>query len=60
MAIRRKRNRLQGESKIGERMGKWIGKHRMMEFIKWSVDELRHFHYTRQVDFINADQGWCQ
>ena len=54
-ATRRKKNRLRGEDRIGERVGKWIGKYRMAKHFEWCVDEDGYFHYARKAESIAAE-----
>ena len=54
-ATRRKKNRMQGEDRIGERVGKWIGKYRMAKHFEWCIDEDGDFHYARKAESIAAE-----
>ena len=54
-ATRRDRRRLKGETKIGERVGKVIGKHKMAKHFVWSIDEDGAFCYHRNETSIEAE-----
>ncbi len=52
---RRGKQRLVGEDKIGERVGKVIGKYKMAKHFEWSVDEGGHFNYERKTESIATE-----
>ena len=54
-ATRRQKWRLKGEDKIGERVGKVIGKHKMAKHFDWEVDEKGLLHYRRDAASIAAE-----
>ena len=54
-ATRRERRRLSGESKIGARVGKVIGRYKMAKHFEWSIDEKGVFSYQRTPASIAAE-----
>lgn len=54
-ATRRDRLRLKGEAKIGERVGKVIGKHKMAKHFVWYINEDGAFCYHRNETSIEAE-----
>ena len=54
-ATRRKQRRLKGEDKIGERVGKVIGKYKMAKHFEWSIDENGFLGYGRNAESIAAE-----
>ena len=54
-ATRREQQRLEGEDKIGERVGKVIGKYKMAKHFEWSIDENGFFGYGRDAGSIAAE-----
>ena len=54
-ATRRERRRLKGEAKIGERVGKVIGKHKMAKHFVWSIEDDGAFSYRRNEASIEAE-----
>ena len=54
-ATRRKQRRLKGEDKIGERVGKVIGKYKMAKHLEWSIDENGFLGYGRDAESIAAE-----
>ncbi len=54
-ATRRRKWRLKGGDKIGERVGKVIGKHKMAKHFDWEVDEKGLLHYRRDAASIAAE-----
>ncbi len=54
-ATRRKKRRLTGEDKIGERVGKVIGKFKMAKHFDWHVDDNGAFGYHRNAPSIAAE-----
>ena len=54
-ATRREKRRLKGEDKIGERVGKVIGKHKMAKHFAWDIDDNGVFGYRRKVASIAAE-----
>ena len=54
-ATRRQKWRLKGEDKIGERVGKVIGKYKMAKHFEWEIDEKGLFHYRRDAASIAAE-----
>ena len=54
-ATRRKRNRLTGEDRIGERVGRNIGKYKMAKHFEWSIDDNGFFGYRRNAESVAAE-----
>ena len=54
-ATRRKQRRLKGADKIGERVGKVIGRYKMAKHFAWSIDEQGLFAYRRDAGSIAAE-----
>ena len=54
-ATRREKRRLSGESKIGARVGKVIGRYKMAKHFEWSIDEKAGFTYRRNASSIAAE-----
>jgi len=54
-ATRREKRRLSGESKIGARVGKVIGRYKMAKHFEWSIDEKGGFTYQRNASSIAAE-----
>ena len=54
-ATRRKQRRLKGADKIGERVGKVIGRYKMAKHFTWSIDEQGMFAYRRDAGSIAAE-----
>ena len=54
-ATRREKRRLSGESKIGARVGKVIGRYKMAKHFEWSIDEKEGFTYRRNASSIAAE-----
>ena len=54
-ATRRAQRRLQGAAKIGERVGKVIGKYKMAKHFEWSIDGDGVLVYRRRTDAIAAE-----
>ena len=54
-ATRRAKHRLRGEDKIGERVGRNIGKHKMAKHFEWAIDENGFFGYRRNAESIAAE-----
>ena len=54
-ATRREKRRLKGEDKIGERVGKVIGRHKMAKHFAWDIDDNGVFGYRRKVASIAAE-----
>jgi hypothetical protein len=54
-ATRREKRRLSGESKIGARVGKVIGRYKMAKHFEWSIDEKGGFTYRRNASSIAAE-----
>ena len=54
-ATRRDKWRLTGEDKIGERVGKVIGKYKMAKHFEWSIDEKGEFTYERNAESIAVE-----
>ena len=54
-ATRRTQRRLKGEDRIGERVGKVIGKYRMAKHFEWSIDAQGFFAYRRKAGSIAAE-----
>ena len=54
-ATRRRKWRLKGGDKIGERVGKVIGKHKMAKHFDWEVDKKGLLHYRRDAASIAAE-----
>jgi len=46
-ATRRERRCLTGEDRLGERMGKVIGRYKMAKHLAWSLDSEGRFPYRR-------------
>jgi len=55
VATRREKHRLQGEARIGERVGKVIGRYKMAKHFEWSVDAEGRFVYRRNGESITAE-----
>ncbi len=55
VATRRERRRLEGRDRIGERVGKVIGRYKMAKHFTWSIDEQGRFHYRRNVESIASE-----
>ena len=55
VATRREKRRLSGESKIGARVGKVIGRYKMAKHFEWSIDEKGGFSYRRNASSIAAE-----
>ena len=53
-ATRRKQRRLKDAEKIGERVGKVIGKYKMAKHFEWSIDAQGFFAYRRDAESIAA------
>ena len=53
-ATRRKQRRLKDAEKIGERVGKVIGKYKMAKHLEWSIDAQGFFAYRRDAESIAA------
>ena len=53
-ATRRKQRRLKDAEKIGERVGKVIGKYKMAKHLEWSIDAQGFFAYRRDAQSIAA------
>ena len=51
-ATRRKQRRLKDAEKIGERVGKVIGKYKMAKHFDWSIDEQGFFAFRRDAESI--------
>ena len=56
-ATRRKQRRLKGKDKIGERVGRVIGKYKMAKHFDWSIDESGCFTYARNAVSIAAEEA---
>ena len=54
-ATRREKRRLSGESKIGARVGKVIGRYKMAKHFEWSIDEKGGLTYRRNASSIAAE-----
>ena len=54
-ATRREKRRLKGKEKIGERVGKVIGRYRMAKHFTWSIDDEGIFTYERDDASIAAE-----
>ena len=54
-ATRREKRRLQGKEKIGERVGRVIGKYKMAKHFTWSIDDEGVFTYERDDASIAAE-----
>ena len=54
-ATRRDRRRLKGRERIGERVGKVIGKYKMAKHVAWSIDDDGVFAYGRDEASISAE-----
>ena len=54
-ATRRKKHRLKGKEKIGERVGKVIGKYKMAKHFTWSIDDEGVFTWQRDDASIAAE-----
>ena len=54
-ATRRTQRRLKGEDRIGERVGKVIGRYRMAKHFAWSIDDNGVFGYRRKAESIAAE-----
>ena len=55
VATRREKRRLRGESKIGARVGKVIGRYKMAKHFEWSIDEKGGLTYRRNASSIAAE-----
>ena len=55
VATRREKHRLKDEERVGERVGKVIGKHKMAKHFAWSLDAEGHFTYPRNAESIAAE-----
>jgi len=55
VATRREKNRLKGADKIGERVGKVIGKYKMAKHFTWFIDDDGVFIYQRDEASIAAE-----
>ena len=55
VATQRKKRRLKGEDKIGERVGKVIGKFKMAKHFEWDIDDNGAFGYKRIAASIAAE-----
>ena len=55
VATRREKRRLSGQSKIGARVGKVIGRYKMAKHFEWSIDEKGGFSYRRNASSIAAE-----
>ena len=54
-ATRRKKRRLEGGDKIGERVGKVIGRYKMAQHFEWTIDGNGFFGYGRNAGSIAAE-----
>ena len=54
-ATRREKRRLKGADKIGERVGKVIGKYKMAKHVTWSIDDDGVFTYQRDEASVAAE-----
>ena len=54
-ATRRKKRRLKGADKIGERVGRVIGRHKMAKHFTWSIDDDGVFTWQRDETSIAAE-----
>ena len=54
-ATRRASRRLKGEDRIGERVGRVIGRYKMAKHFTWSIDENGRFRYRRDAGSIAAE-----
>ena len=54
-ATRREKRRLKGADKIGERVGKVIGKYKMAKHVTWTIDDNGVFTYQRDEASISAE-----
>ena len=54
-ATRREKRRLRGESKIGARVGRVIGRYKMAKHFEWSIDEKGVLTYRRNASSIAAE-----
>ena len=54
-ATRRTQRRLKGADRIGERVGKVIGRYKMAKHFEWSIDEQGFFAYRRNAQSIAAE-----
>ena len=54
-ATRREKRRLKGEDRIGERVGKVIGKYKMAKHFEWDIDGKGVFGYRRNPASIAAE-----
>jgi len=54
-ATRRAKRRLEGADKIGERVGKVIGKYKMAKHFEWDIDDNGAFGYRRNAASIAAE-----
>ena len=54
-ATRREQRRLKGREKIGERVGKVIGKYKMAKHFTWTIDDDGIFGYARDEASIAAE-----
>ena len=55
VATRREKRRLSGESQIGARVGKVIGRYKMAKHFEWSIDQKGLFTYRRNASSIAAE-----
>ena len=54
-ATQRKQRRLKDTEKIGERVGKVIGRYKMAKHFEWSIDDNGVFGYRRKAESIAAE-----
>ena len=54
-ATRREKRRLQGEDRIGERVGKVIGRYKVAKHFTWEIDDEGVFRYRRAAASIAAE-----
>ena len=54
-ATRRGKRRLKGAEKIGERVGKVIGRYKVAKHFMWSINDKGVFTYRRDDAFIAAE-----
>ena len=55
VATRRQGWRLSGKERIGERVGRAIGRHKMGKHFAWSIDAKGRFHYQRKTSAIASE-----
>ena len=55
VATRRQGWRLSGKERIGERVGRAIGRHKMGKHFTWSMDAKGRFHYQRKTTSIASE-----